>query len=317
MREYGQIQSAFWQSPDAQEMTDQGKLLCTYLLAGPNTNGLGCFRLGDGQVQDDLGWPSEKTTAAFAELSRNGWAYRFQGVVLMPNFLKWNKIVNANIAKARFGDFEMLPKGRVKALAARFMLEFCDHWNVETASILETVSQTVTGTVTETLLVTPENQNPTQPNPTIPHPTQPHLVRKRSSNLKAKVDVSGFDQFYSAYPRQISRKRALEAFAKIAPSPELLAVIMASLARQCATAKWQDEPQYIPHPATWLNGERWKDNVASIAANGNAPSKTLSGMAALQGMKQHGNHTEQLALRSDHRRPDEDDEFGYEPNSRR
>ncbi len=29
MREYGQIQCAFWQSQDAQEWTDAGKLLAT------------------------------------------------------------------------------------------------------------------------------------------------------------------------------------------------------------------------------------------------------------------------------------------------
>lgn len=288
MREYGQIQSSFWQSPDAQDMTDQGKLLCTYLLAGPNTNGLGCFRLGDGQVMDDLGWPAEKTAEAFSELSRNGWAYRFQGVVLMPAFLKWNKIANANVAKARFGDFEMLPKGKVKAFAARAMLEFCDHWTPETAAILETVSQTVTETVYESLNQTPENQNPTQPYPTQPYPTL--LVRKPAKAKRSPINSTDFDRFYDAYPRKISRKKAMEAFAKISPSPELLETIMAALKAQAATTKWRMEPQYIPHPATWLNQSRWEDDVGCIAANGKMhdASKTLSAIQKLEARK-HAN----------------------------
>jgi hypothetical protein len=28
------------------------------------------------------------------------------------------------------------------------------------------------------------------------------------------------------------------------------------------------EKQFVPHPATWLNGRRWEDDVAAIAPQG-------------------------------------------------
>ena len=51
MREYGQVQSAFWQSIDVQSWSDEGKLLALYLLTGPHANGIGCFRLPSGEVE--------------------------------------------------------------------------------------------------------------------------------------------------------------------------------------------------------------------------------------------------------------------------
>lgn len=157
MREYGQIQSAFWQSPDAQSFSDAGKLLAAYLMTGPHTNGLGCFRLPDGYVMADLGWSSEMVTKGFAELFAKGFANRFDGVVFIPNFLRWNRISNGNIAVARFAEFDALPKGESKSLAARAMLEFCGHWRDADKRVLETVCQTLSKGYA--------NQNPTQPNP--------------------------------------------------------------------------------------------------------------------------------------------------------
>lgn len=150
MREYGQVQSAFWQSPDAQQWTDTGKLLALYLLTGPHANGLGCYRLPDGYVVSDLSWSAERVAKGFEELLANGFANRLEGVVFIPNFLRWNRIANGNIAKARFGEFEGLPKGEAKALAARAMLEFCSLWTEKDQTVLETVCQTVTETVCQT-----------------------------------------------------------------------------------------------------------------------------------------------------------------------
>lgn len=157
MREYGQVQSAFWQSADAQGMSDAGKLLSVYLLTGPHTNGLGCFKVPDGYVMADLGWDIEMVSKGFQELFEKGFCKRLDGVVFLPNFLRWNRIANGNIAKARFGEFDQLPKGDAKTLAARAMLEFCEHWTGPQLNELETLCQTLSKGYA--------NQNPTRPNP--------------------------------------------------------------------------------------------------------------------------------------------------------
>lgn len=170
MREYGQVQSAFWQSADFESWSDTGRLLALYLMTGPHTNGLGCFRMTDGYVMDDLNWSTEKVSEGFAELSRNGFAYRYERVIFIPNFLRWNRIANGNVAKARFGEFDALPKGEAKTLAARAMLRFCGFWDQADRTVIETVAQTVTETVCQT------EPNPTQPRE---NPTQSKAAGKK------------------------------------------------------------------------------------------------------------------------------------------
>ena len=162
MREYGQIQCAFWQSADATTFTDAGKLLACYLLTGPHSNGIGCYRCPDGYVVEDLGWSSEMVSEGFAELFRNGFAYRFAGVVFIPKFLAWNKVANGNVATARMAEFEALPKGEAKARVAAAILRHVKHLSADQRTVLQTVSETVSGTVTGT--VTQTETNPTQPN---------------------------------------------------------------------------------------------------------------------------------------------------------
>ena len=68
-----------------------------------------------------------------------------------------------------------------------------------------------------------------------------------------------FDQFWSAYPLKKSKKDARKAFAKVkAP----LDTLLAALERQKKTPAWtKDGGRYIPYASTWLNGERWEDEV--------------------------------------------------------
>jgi hypothetical protein len=160
VRDYGQVQCHFWQSTEAQSFSDVGKLLALYLLTGPHSNGIGCYRLPDGYLMADLGWSAETVSKGFEELSREGFAYRFEGVVLVPKFLRWNAIANGNVAIARQKEFEALPKGEAKTRAARALLEFGQHWKPEFRTVLETLSKPL-----------PEGYGKQEPNLTKPNQT--------------------------------------------------------------------------------------------------------------------------------------------------
>lgn len=83
----------------------------------------------------------------------------------------------------------------------------------------------------------------------------------KQTNL-TKESLSLFDVFWSAYPRHVAKQAALSAWQKLKPDGELLDRIMEGLARWKASDDWQrDDGRYIPHPATWLNGKRWEDEM--------------------------------------------------------
>jgi len=69
-----------------------------------------------------------------------------------------------------------------------------------------------------------------------------------------------FAEFWTAYPRKEKKPRALKAFRRIKPNRECVDAMLAALTRQRASTQWLEASgKFIPHPATWLNDEQWKD----------------------------------------------------------
>lgn len=73
-----------------------------------------------------------------------------------------------------------------------------------------------------------------------------------------------FPKFWKLYPNKKGKAAAEKAWAKLKVTDDLFNLIAQSLAKQCASQAWtKDGGQFIPHPATWLNGKRWEDEVPS------------------------------------------------------
>ena len=79
---------------------------------------------------------------------------------------------------------------------------------------------------------------------------------------KDKEDKNNFEKFWTEYPRKISKKKAEQVFLKISPDNELFKKIMSTLETAKRLPQWtKDNGQFIPHPTTWLNQERWNDEL--------------------------------------------------------
>lgn len=88
-----------------------------------------------------------------------------------------------------------------------------------------------------------------------PTTTQP------KKNTPAPAGADRFPEFWANYPRRIGKTAAGKAWLKAIKDTDPDA-ILTGLAN--ATAVWSSsrtEPQFIPHPATWLNHGRWADEV--------------------------------------------------------
>ena len=69
-----------------------------------------------------------------------------------------------------------------------------------------------------------------------------------------------FERFWACYPRKVGKGNARKIFAKLKPSEEMLGRMIRAVELAKQSPQWQrDGGQYIPHPATWLNQERWED----------------------------------------------------------
>jgi len=69
-----------------------------------------------------------------------------------------------------------------------------------------------------------------------------------------------FDEFWSLYPRKIAKAVARKAWQRLSEEQQLMAAKAIDEHCQYWNAK-ETELDFIPHPATWLNQERWEDEL--------------------------------------------------------
>lgn len=111
MREYGQIQTAIWRHHDFISLSTEGKLLVTYLLTGPHSNGIGCFYLPMGYLSADLNMVSDTLSNTLSEVIAKGFLRVCETTqyVQIPKFLKWNPIASSKVCKNRLKDVVTIP----------------------------------------------------------------------------------------------------------------------------------------------------------------------------------------------------------------
>jgi len=93
-------------------------------------------------------------------------------------------------------------------------------------------------------------------------------------NPKARVrETDGlFEVFWKEYPNKVKKPNALKAWNALKPDEELAAKIMQGLARWKQSDQWtRDDGRFVPHPATWLHGRQWEDEVKP--RTGSAPAQ--------------------------------------------
>jgi hypothetical protein len=74
---------------------------------------------------------------------------------------------------------------------------------------------------------------------------------------------TAFEAFWRLYPRKIAKQDAFVAWRKAlktTPSGEIFQGLERQLARLQAVKEAKGE-SFVPHPATWINGHRWHDEV--------------------------------------------------------
>jgi len=64
-----------------------------------------------------------------------------------------------------------------------------------------------------------------------------------------------FEQMWQAYPRKVGKKPARRLWEKLRKAERL--AVLSDLGRR----QWNPDPQYIPHPRTYLSQRRWEDEV--------------------------------------------------------
>lgn len=117
-----------------------------------------------------------------------------------------------------------------------------------------------------------EHQKEQQSNNRVTTKEQQNNTYNNVNNVNKKY-ICSFETFWKTYPKKVAKKKAECIYKRIAISKKIEDSVIQGL--QNYINKWNSEKtdiQYIPNPTTWLNQERWKDDIklSNIQFNKNA-----------------------------------------------
>lgn len=128
----------------------------------------------------------------------------------------------------------------------------------------------------------------------------PVLDSESSLNDSANGFAGDFSTFWKCYPKKKDKGHAEKAFRR-AIKLASLGTMLAALERQKPT--WAD-PKFIPYPATWLNGQRWEDEVTTHVNGGTDERRNGETLGDLCGRLADAAREREAAIAGDPRRED-------------
>lgn len=127
-----------------------------------------------------------------------------------------------------------------------------------TLDVTITPEVTVTGNKTSiitsdvTTIVTPDVTNNKQ------------TIETNQVNRPIMDEMQLFGLFFEQFPKQVGRKQALTEWKKLKLTEKDLDQIIINISDRLTQGVWSLETkQYIPHPANYLSGEQWNDELIS------------------------------------------------------
>jgi hypothetical protein len=92
-----------------------------------------------------------------------------------------------------------------------------------------------------------------------------------------------FETFWKAYPKKVKKDNAWAAWKKRNGTMPPIDIIVKAIETQKKCSQWiRDGGQYIPHPATWINGGQWMDEEEAHPLSGKVSDKTIQNVEMLK-----------------------------------
>lgn len=97
--------------------------------------------------------------------------------------------------------------------------------------------------------------------------------RATTKNIRSRDLEAAFDAWWKLYPRKVGRIKAREKWMKALTLPGVTVETLMTAVKAYAEDPQRD-PQYTPHPATWLHQGRWSDGPPErpLALPGRTPN---------------------------------------------
>jgi hypothetical protein len=244
--------------------------LFMFLITGSHTSVIpGLCEGGEARISESLGWPLAAFRRCFAEIAAMGMAeadWRAR-VIWVPKAVKHNEPASPSVVKEWARALEEIPECVLKAKAVAAITSYLR--NRGPSWLAAWPAGQPAGQL--------DGQGAGEPGP---HQEQEQEQEQEQDRLDAPADAAEtvllhdevrepeivepvevlFGRFWTVYPRRVAKKHALKTFRALKPTAALVDEMLKAIDDAKISPDWnRDGGRYIPYPATWLRGERWKD----------------------------------------------------------
>lgn len=112
------VNTNFWSDPWVENIKPEEKLLFLYLLTNANTNMLGVYEVSVKRMASETGLTEERVSKCFEVFERDGKGFYMKTYVILPNFLK-NQKMNPNMKKNAVSSYNDLPNWLKESISGK------------------------------------------------------------------------------------------------------------------------------------------------------------------------------------------------------
>lgn len=203
----------------------------------------------------------DETDRCFARFSLKVWATsarvsvkKFQNII---EFLEKKQVFNLKL------------ENKILTIECPKLLKYRDEWTERKAKVANK---------TPDKLPSESRESPDILNDELELDTDTELDNKDITNVISCAPAKNkksepFEEFWKAYPRHENRKKAKDIWARKKLDAKSAGIIADVVNRKANHAPWQDA-KFIPHATTYLNGERWQDEIKKTQEIANVQQST-------------------------------------------
>ncbi len=260
---FTRVYREIWDDPDFYQLTEIGKLVYLYLITTPIGSQFGIFKAGFASLHEASRLPEKSFRKGFQETSAKGFVKYSKEhlLVWIPRYVPRNPPNNPKVIMGWGNAWNQLPDCELKTESYFSILKFIQGFNADWVKHFESSFERPIERATESSIDSPSE-----------HTVQcsefsvQNSVFRETQSAGARGD--DFELFWSSYPKKSDKKKARASWKKSKTLPSI-EVILEALEKQKQSDQWQRG--IIPLPTTWINNDRWEDEIQSQLGTGLAP----------------------------------------------
>jgi len=244
MSKYVRLMRNIWTDQEWLDLSAASKIVYVQLISQPNISKAGVLPTvlrRWASMYPDL--DVEDIAASVEDLTARGFVVVDEDTqeLLVRTYMRYDEMfTQPNGRKAIASAYDEIVSDALKRIVRDELSALLDNAD----NVLDDSSGNPSGNPSSNTSVTPRTKN----------------QEPRTKSQELLTADNEFDEFWTNYPRKTGKQPAQKAWGKLS-EPDRHAALQAIRAHVAYWQASQTRPQFIPHPATWLNARRWEDEL--------------------------------------------------------